>query len=304
MTHIIVVLSTYNGEKFLLEQIESILNQTSVQVQLLIRDDGSSDGTPEILASLDKKYSNISVIYGDNLRAIKSFMTLLSSVPLEAEFIALADQDDIWLPDKLIQAVNNLKKLSGPALYCSVYNAVDEEGKILWASKPPPRAITFRNAVLQNITTGCTIVLNKDLLQLMKASQVDTTKIIMHDWWAYLVATCFGIVIFDDKPFIFYRQHQGNVVGAKNGFTFWLGRLNRFLFHRSKNSRIAQASEFLKLYQQDMRAEEIKILSDFIASRESTMLKRTSYALKMPLYMQQKLDTLIVKVQLIIGTVN
>jgi glycosyltransferase involved in cell wall biosynthesis len=287
-----------------LEQVESILEQQSVQTQLLIRDDGSTDGTQQILASLVLKHANISVTYGINIGVVKSFMALLTSVPPHAAFIAFADQDDIWRPDKLIQAVNQLNQLSGPVLYCSIYNAVDENAQLLWVSKPPPRAITFSNAIVQNITTGCTIVLNKDLSQLMKASQVDTTKIIMHDWWAYLVATCFGKVIFDSTPTLFYRQHQGNVIGVKNGFTFWLGRLKRFLFHRRKSSRIAQASEFIRLYQQDMDIEDTNMLKDFIATRQNGVFNRLSYTLRTPLYMQQKLDTLIVKLQLIIGTVN
>ena len=305
MTEVYVVLSTYNGEQFLIPQLKSILEQESVQIKLLIRDDGSTDGTKEILNSYAKKYANISLEYGHNMGVVKSFMRLLKNVPPHAKFIAFSDQDDIWRLDKIIRAINKINELSsGPVLYCSCYSAVDEDGKLLWESSAPPRDITFRNAVLQNITTGCTIVLNKNLLDILKADQVNTGKIIMHDWWVYLVATCFGRTIYDATPSMYYRQHGGNVVGAKNGFTFWTERLKRFLFHRGNYSRISQAREFLRLYKQNMSSEDANILTEFIAHREGGLLERTRYAFRTPLYMQKKIDNIIIKLQLIIRTVN
>ena len=304
MDKVYVILSTYNGEQFLKPQLQSILEQESVQVHIQVRDDGSNDACKEILSSYARQYTNISVSYGVNIGVIRSFMQLLEQLPTDAEYIAFADQDDIWRTDKLVRAIDRINAKTGPVMYCSCYHAVDEQGDFLWESKVPLGEITFCNAVIENITTGCTVVINKSLLRLLAADQVDYKKLVMHDWWVYMVATCFGQVIFDSTPLVFYRQHAGNVVGVKNGFTFWLGRLQRFLFQGQKNSRISQASEFLRIYQQSLSRKNAEILKEFISYREKGLFGRLQYALGAPVYMQKKLDNWIVKIQFLIRNVN
>ncbi|MBF6648530.1 glycosyltransferase family 2 protein [Methylobacter sp. BlB1] len=304
MNEVYVILSTYNGERFLSEQLESILAQQSVSIKLYIRDDGSSDGTRAILASFAQSHAHIEVEYGDNIGVINSFFALLRKIPPDAEFVAFADQDDIWLPDKLIRAVDRLKDASEPVMYCSCYKAVDENGDFLWQSLPPEKEISFKNAIVQNITTGCTVVMNGSLLTALKIHQVNTKNLIMHDWWVYLVAVCFGQVIYDREPSMLYRQHGGNVVGAKNGFALWLGRIKRFFLYRKKNSRIAQAREFLERYKSDLSTEDSHLISAFLAYRQAGLLKRIRYAIEMPLYMQKKSDNLILKLQLILNSVH
>ena len=304
INEVYVILSTYNGERFLSEQLESILAQQSVSIKLYIRDDGSSDGTRAILASFAQNHAHIEVEYGDNIGVINSFFALLKKVPPDAEFVAFADQDDIWLPDKLIRAVNRIKNSSKPVMYCSCYKAVDENGNFLWQSQPPEKEISFKNAIVQNITTGCTVVINRSLLTALKLNQVNTKNLIMHDWWVYLVATCFGQIIYDREPSMLYRQHGGNAVGAKNGFAFWLGRIKRFFLYRKKNSRIAQAKEFLERYKSDLSIDDSHLISAFIVYRQAGLLKRIRYAIEMPLYMQKKSDNLILKLQLILNGVH
>lgn len=302
MTEVHVILSTYNGERFLTEQLESILAQRSVSIKLYIRDDGSSDGTRTILTSFAQNHAHIEVDYGDNMGVINSFFALLKKIPPDAGFVAFADQDDIWMPDKLTRAVDRIKNSSGPAMYCSCYKAIDENGRFLWQSQLPEKEISFKNAIVQNITTGCTVVINKSLLSMLKINQVNTRNLVMHDWWVYLVATCFGQVIYDQEPSMLYRQHGGNVVGAKNGFAFWLGRIKRFFLNRKKNSRIAQAKEFLERYKSDLSADDVHLLSTFIAYRQAGLLQRIGYAIETPLYMQKKTDNLILKLQLILNS--
>jgi glycosyltransferase involved in cell wall biosynthesis len=304
INEVYVILSTYNGERFLSEQLESILAQQSVSIKLYIRDDGSSDGTRAILASFAQSHAHIEVEYGDNIGVINSFFAVLRKVPPDAEFVAFADQDDIWLPDKLIRAVDRIKNSSKPVMYCSCYKAVDENGNFLWRSQPPEKEISFKNAIVQNITTGCTVVMNRSLLAALKINQVNTKNLIMHDWWVYLVAACFGQIIYDREPSMLYRQHGGNVVGAKNGFAFWLGRIKRFFLYRKKNSRIAQAREFLERYKSDLSTDDSHLISAFIVYRQAGLLKRIRYAIEMPLYMQRKSDNLILKLQLILNSVH
>ena len=104
-----VLMSTYNGEKYLHEQINSILGQQGVEIHLLIRDDGSSDGTVEICKEYAKKYNQITFYQGENLGVGKSFLDLLKHAP-DADYYSFADQDDVWLEDKIIRAVTMIKK--------------------------------------------------------------------------------------------------------------------------------------------------------------------------------------------------
>ena len=119
-----VLMSTYNGERFLREQMESLLQQTYENLEILIRDDGSKDGTCEILKEYGERYSNIKVYYESNVGVIKSFFELLKKS--EAAYIAFCDQDDVWLAEKIERAVEILKNQQAPALYCSNKILTDE----------------------------------------------------------------------------------------------------------------------------------------------------------------------------------
>ena len=303
MVEVYVILSTFNGERFLKEQLESILSQQSVLIRLLIRDDGSSDGTPAVLRSYVQNHTHIKVDYGKNIGVIGSFFALLDKVPPDAQFIAIADQDDIWLPDKLIRAVNQVSVSEKPAMYCSCYKAIDENGAFLWQSQPPVKETSFKNAIVQNVATGCTIVINKSLLSALKISQVDISNLVMHDWWIYLCAASFGQVMYDPEPSILYRQHHGNVVGAKSGVAFWIGRIKRFFLVKKKKSRIVQAKEFLERYQSELSNEDKHLLLNFITYRQTGFFQRIRYAIETPLYMQRTLDNLILKLQFILNIV-
>lgn len=300
MSIVYVILSTYNGERFLVQQLDSILNQQGVQLTLLVRDDGSSDGTLDILKLFARKHPNVHIDFGKNIGVIDSFFSLLDKVPPEAELIAFADQDDIWMPDKMRRAANHLTAITEPALYAACYNAIDENGQFLWRSQPPKRAATLANAIVQNTITGCTAVINRPLRQGLKTRQVDTSKLVMHDWWVYLTAACFGQVIYDAVPGIEYRQHRGNIVGVKNGLAFWLGRIKRFL-QRDKNARIDQAQEFLRCHREKLNEPQLEILTTFINYRALSFVRRLCYALRIPLYMQKPIDTVILKLQVILN---
>ncbi len=301
MNTVYVVLSSYNGERFLARQLDSILEQQQVRTKLLIRDDGSGDGTRKILTSYARQYDNIDVEFGKNIGVIDSFFTLFKKIPEDAELIALADQDDIWLPDKLQRAAAQLGPLSEPALYAACYNAIDEDSKFLWRSHAPEGAATFANAIVQNTITGCTAVINRQLLQRLKIDQVDSNQLVMHDWWVYLAATCFGQVIYDTVPNILYRQHSGNIVGVKNGAAFWWGRIQRFL-HRNKNARIDQAQEFLRCNRNELSKQHKQLLLAFIAYPELGVWQRFRYALQTPLHMHNRIDDMILKLQMLLNS--
>lgn len=246
-----VLMSAYNGEKYLPAQLDSILAQKGVQVSVLVRDDGSNDRTRRILRRYAQKYANIAVYAGENLGAPKSFFDLLKHAGTAYSYYAFADQDDIWMEDKLACAVGCLERLEQkcpglPLLYA---------GNVTWASKGMQiqkkvnvqrnRQALFGNALTENICMGCTQVFNQRLLELA-ASHTPKGEV-LHDWWMYLTASYFGVVYYSSKAHMLYRQHGKNQVGMqKNAPARWKNRIQNLGRLRHKLSR--QAVLFREAY--------------------------------------------------------
>lgn len=246
-----VLLSSYNGAKYISEQIKSIFCQRGVQVELLIRDDGSCDQTMDLLGKFANKYPNLRFYRGAHVGVSKSFFDLMAHADESADYYAFADQDDVWLPHKLLRAVALLEQLADtkekePVLYASGVIYADEK---LHRPKPARwkqgKMPSFGNALTENICTGCTQVFNQELCRLAKTHMPECG--ILHDWWMYLTAACFGKVLYDDKAFLYYRQHTGNVVGMSNWF---FGRWKRRLFHAAalRGTITQQAQDFCRAY--------------------------------------------------------
>ncbi len=244
---ILVVMSVWNGERHVHAQIKSILEQNSGNdISILVRDDGSSDSTASIIDSFSD--SRIQVLRGNNIGAKRSFLDLLSQAAgSDADLVAFADQDDIWLPGKLQRAAERLAPINdGPALYCSALNLVNESLQPIRKYVFPDET-GFESAFLVNAATGCTVVINRRLLELL-AEVPAVDEILMHDWWAYLVAVSFGRVVYDDRSLILYRQHASNQVGMRTGLAGYLHRTRLFFRRAASPSRLTQAREFLRLY--------------------------------------------------------
>ncbi len=248
MKKVQVLLSAYNGEKYLEEQIRSILAQEHKQLTLLIRDDGSTDHTIDIIKRYADNYENVAYYTGKNLGVQQSFFNLMKHADKTADFYAFADQDDVWMPDKITRAIALLEKESTdlPLLYASETKLVDEHLAELPVKIRKYAVVPdFGNAVVENICTGCTEVFNRSLLEMV--IPVVPRYAIMHDWWLYLCASCFGKVIYDPDPYMLYRQHANNKIG-KNGT--WRGELRTRLtnFGRSYGALRRQAREFRRVY--------------------------------------------------------
>lgn len=215
---VLILMSTYNGEKYIEEQLKSIQKQNYSNQMLMIRDDGSTDGTLEIIQNYQKRDMDICLLSGENLGVCESYFALLKAANKKADYYALADQDDYWLPDKISAAVQKIERevdKKNPILYAGNKILVDEKlnrihSKVTYLSEYVP---SFGNALVQNICTGCTCVINQALLSLICA-HIPKEKVIMHDWWIYLVASAFGTVIYDKDSYILYRQHKNNVHGT------------------------------------------------------------------------------------------
>lgn len=217
----VVLLATFNGEAFLAEQLRSLRDQRDEDWVLVVRDDLSTDRTPFILEAFAANCRPGQVVRlpegPARLGALGNFLALLAQAPPGRRY-AFCDQDDVWLPDKLLRASRALagEAVDRPALYCARQRLVDGKLEEQGLSPPIPRPASLRNAFVQNIATGCTVVLNEAARQAILATP--PPAITLHDWWAYLVTTAVGgHVIVDPHPVILYRQHGANVVGAAAG---------------------------------------------------------------------------------------
>lgn len=219
-----ILLSTYNGEKYLEEQIESIVGQSYADWHLICRDDGSRDHTIEILAKYKEKFpSKIDIITTEknNLGSTKSFFYLLSKSTSECIFFC--DQDDVWEKDKLEIFVNEYQKINDSEKPCLLFSSVTVVDAELNMKKDSTDSFNFNKGknnnnikwnVLENDVTGCAMMINKSLKDLCLSCE--TLDAIHHDWFLSLLATICDGKHYIKKETIFYRQHENNVVGARN----------------------------------------------------------------------------------------
>ena len=298
---IAVLMSTYNGEAFLHEQIDSILTQKDVEVDLIVRDDGSRDDTLPIL----KYYENdgrLRLIPGKNKGVTGSFFELLSLAGDSYEYYAFADQDDVWKPDKLSKAFEKLSITDAqtPAMYYSRLEFVSASKQTLGLSAIPTTR-GFHNALVQNQATGCTVVLNRTARNLI--AQHLPSWALMHDWWCYLLVSAFGCVIYDEYPGILYRKHGNNVTPATPNFALeLLARFRRFMGKGDIPEKVSdQAKEFNRIFGERLREPQKVLLQGFIQVRSKSLPGRLRYALRMPVQRNTPLDNLIMRVLFIIG---
>ncbi len=227
---IAVLMATRDGARWLPEQLASIAAQQGVSWRLIASDDGSRDQTVGILNLFAKNFApgRVTVTRGPCLGAPANFLGLLGAAGPKVPFAALADQDDIWLPGKLYRAVEALSRVvpGVPALYCGRTAICDDGLRVTGLSPTLRRAPSFRNALVQNIAGGNTMVLNRAALTLAQAAAREAGEVAMHDWWLYQIVTgAGGQVIHDDEPFVLYRQHGSNLIGANDGVAARLWRL-------------------------------------------------------------------------------
>jgi glycosyltransferase involved in cell wall biosynthesis len=292
-----ILMSTYNGEKFLKKQMDSLLQQDYPNLEILIRDDGSKDSTVSILKDYAEAHSNIQLLLDENRGVISSFFELVLKAAPDADYVAFCDQDDVWKPQKVSRAVSLLDKESSdvPLIYFSRLDLVDEELNVMKQSPIPPRGASLENALIQNIATGCTIVINRKMIETFKAHLPNPKKITMHDGWFYLLGTALGKVVYDEQSHLLYRQHSSNTLGmANNKFKSAMIRYRNFKKTGKDKPHTVQADEFYRLYKDELTEEQKKVIYQFLYNRQ-TFFKRLSYAMSTPLYRQNQRDTLLFK---------
>lgn len=244
MHSVLVLMSTYNGEKYLREQLDSIIAQENVCVTIFVRDDGSKDSTAEILEEYKCKYpERIILEKGGNIGCLKSFFWLMREAAEKYnnfDSYAFSDQDDVWLKDKLYRGADALAKTDTKfKLYFCAPQLVDATLKLL-KKKQIKYKLTLAEAFVFQPCIGCSMIFNQALLK--EAARGDTSIADIHDAWLYKLALSLGAnVTYDNTPQILYRQHSTNTIGShQSRVTVWKRRWNWFIRNKCYRSSIAQ----------------------------------------------------------------
>ena len=279
-TKIAVLLSTYNGEKFLGEQLDSLLAQSHKNFILVVRDDGSRDRTVSILESYAGDHpERIHFLSRDgvNMGASAGFAFLVGYVlknknllRLKSTYMMFCDQDDTWFPEKIEKLLEAMLATEAdndstlPIIVHSDLEVVSEQNTVIAKSLISYQGLeigrnSFPNLVISNLVTGCTALINEPLAE--KALPI-SEKAIMHDWWLALVASAFGRLVYLDIPLVHYRQHDNNTIGAKEftkvsvvSMSLW----SRILARKSNEHLIEvsiQAAEFNRRYGSQLSGRE------------------------------------------------
>lgn len=259
-----VLMSTFNGERYLKAQIDSIIKQKcSFNIDIWVRDDGSSDGTLNILNEFQKN-GKLKWYAGKNIGPASSFIELLSNCP-KYDFYSLADQDDVWYQGKADAAVRSFSSQLNncPVLYFSNALLTDKNLNSLGRN-------VYKRDQIQNLfkiscaggILGCTIVFNNSLAKIIKEANItDTDSIVMHDFFlAEVCAAVGGKIIFDKRSYISYRQHANNVVGVSINKTVAIKSRVRAIFIRPKISIADQAHFILDVFSKYISNENKKWL--------------------------------------------
>lgn len=266
MNHnIIVLMSTYNGERFLQQQVDSIIRQEGVNVHLLVRDDGSTDQTLSMLEQYKAKGA-LDYYQGGNMGSARSFMQLLKDAPA-AEYYAFSDQDDYWLQDKLWTAVQHIGNSESPALYFCQTQLADKDLNHLPTPRLNPMG-TFGESLVYQFIGGCTMVMNKALRDIVITYEPKFLQ--MHDVWIYCIAKAIHAnVHYDPTPHMLYRQHDRNVVGQGYGrLKEWKRRFRRVV-QEGRQERYHIAVELQQGFKALMSHENAELLNSYILAKRS-----------------------------------
>lgn len=290
---IAILLATYNGAAYLRAQLESYAAQSLRPALILISDDGSTDGSRDIVRDFTAANPDlrIELLDGPCMGSAQNFLSLIRRCPDWIDYIALSDQDDVWLRDKLERGLRALEAAAAagpdrPRLFCGRSWECDVNLRYLHKSRGMPRPASFRHALVQNVAGGNTMMLNRAGWKLLQEGSRDTRKLVVHDWWIYqLVAGAGGEVLFDPEPLLLYRQHHNNLIGANRGLGAKRVRLRILFtgrFRRWNTVNIAALRASSRLLTEENRA----LLERFARGRNGPVLTRLAMLFRTGLYRQ------------------
>lgn len=297
-----ILMSTYNGEKYLVEQIDSILTQSYQNINILVRDDGSNDGTVEILDAY-KSMGKLEWYSGANFGAGRSFFDLVLQAP-KSDLYAFADQDDVWDKDKIEIATQRLLNIDRQkvAMYCSATRPVDQNLCPIPVKKARQITPTFGLSLAECIASGCTYVFNRRALEEYRKYKSEYVDI--HDWTLYkIIMALDGIVIFDTEPHISYRQHGNNTMGFQNrGLYHWMNRVKRYIEIKSRNRILNTSIHIRDIYYKNMSIKN-QIIINLLADYKKSLFNKFRLVFMNDITLSHKLDAIIFDLLVIIGLI-
>lgn len=329
---IAVLLSTYNGERYIEELLDSLLHQEFENWDLWIRDDGSHDNTVPLIRKFKARLENsdrrnrIFFIQGENIGVTSSFFTLADAADSGYDGFAFCDQDDGWHPDKLTRAASalsshrasaqknqssreDLTNAEGPFLYhCRQWMTLADDPSVRELS-PLPKRTGFGNALVQNQVVGCSMVINEELrkLMIMAFSRYGNSvpeHVIMHDWWCYLIASAFGDIYYDSHPTLTFRRHDRSSSPATTGMLQQISRRAIALQKRSWSVThiLNQAASFQQVHGNDLASSQKKdLLNQAVKLRNSGLFFRVGYFFFGRHNRSKRLETLVFRLLVAAG---
>lgn len=299
---LVVLMATYNGEKYLQEQIDSIMNQNFKNLFLVIRDDGSSDNTISIIKKNIKRYaSRITLIenHGYKHGAKNNFFELSKyALDNKYDYFMFSDQDDVWKANKVdicLEKIKKSKDQNRPRMVHTDLEVVDSQLHTLANSFSQYSALNasikdINHLLIQNNVTGCTILGNRALLKMaLRVNNID--NVVMHDWWFSLVCSLFGEIIYLPESTILYRQHGNNVVGAKgmNIKGIIAKAQNLSLARQSLLDTIKQSELLYSTYRNSNDAAlKLQLVKDYSLIKNLNKVQRVIFLLKSRILKQNK----------------
>ncbi|MFC4710146.1 glycosyltransferase family 2 protein [Enterococcus eurekensis] len=288
-----ILLSTYNGEEYLENLLNSLLQQDYKDFIISIRDDGSVDSTYQILEKFSS-YSNVRIIYGKNMGPTNSFFELLKESG-GSEYYAFCDQDDYWHETKISRAIDKLlERGEKPLLYGSGLTVVDENLNFIRETRNDKFRPSFENALVENVIPGCTLVINSEARNLIIKELPSDLR--MHDWWMYQVVSGVGEVVYDYESRILYRQHGKNTVGSDfNLLDKWKRRISQLKKVNNRLKYIMIHADYLyEIHYDDMNVNSQKELLAFINTKKG-FSQKIKYIFIGKTYRMNFLDNIIFK---------
>lgn len=263
MKKVMILMSTYNGQNYLEEQLDSLISQTYSEIEIYIRDDGSSDETTEILKRYCQNHANINVDFGDNVGYPECFYKLTDK-KLDGDYFMFADQDDQWLPFKVERAVKflNSESSNGPVCYYSSYNICDSNLKFVHESPNKDKKFTLKDTLFEVCGLEFTMAMNRQAFELLNIYRPIISN--ARGTWMSMLFSSKGKVLFDNIATANYRRHENAVTSPNMGsFGLFLWRVKKFLLSENSNNYKNMLREFRDIMGDNLNTQEKEMLSIF-----------------------------------------
>lgn len=277
--HVHILMCTYNGARYLPDQLTSLEGQSHRNWSLWVSDDGSSDLTISVLKRYSEEHPNreVRLFHGPRDGSAANFLLLLGRKGPASGHVALSDQDDVWLPDRLERGLRRLSAgVQGSAIYGSATIVARDDLTPIRRSRRHALGPSFANSLVQNTLPGNTILLNPDAYEIARFAARSQPRVPYHDWWLYQLMAAVGARIeIDDRPTVLYRQHGRNLLGAHRGFSASMSRLAIIASSRY-GGWLRANSQALAQCGLRLPRENARLLSDFRAALDVSAPRRTA----------------------------